>query len=263
MAVAGSVRIPIGVRRDAATLHDDEKESCSGNREDSDLGVRRDAATRLLQGHLMGQLVGRHSLRIVLFGDSISEVGRTPNWFGGASAPDRHWGTRLGVMLRKVFPGREFDILPFGIGGQNAYEGLGRVDWLGTLYPDLVLLEFGTNDCGWHPLPPEATALAIGAMIEAIRACYQAEVMVILPVGDNPLCSTMSHVAETRSAIAQAAAARNAPLVDLLPDMLSATKQGEWWGEFHNGKQDCHPSDAGHEIWAHAVFKVLRANLNM
>lgn len=210
----------------------------------------------------MRRLTEGHPIRIVLYGDSISEVGRTSGWFGGASAPDRHWGAHLGVMLRKEFHGRDFDILYFGIGGQNSYEGLGRMDWLGAMKPDVVLLEFGTNDCGWHPLPPEATALAIGAMIEGIRVCHKAEVIVVLPVGDNPSCSAMSHVRETRLAMAQAASVRNAPLVDIFPDMLIATEQGERWGEFHNGKQDCHPNDAGHQVWAKAIFEVLRDKVN-
>ncbi len=202
-------------------------------------------------------LASRKEVKIVMYGDSISEVGRTPNWFGGASSAEKNWGQRLGGMLRAKYPLCKFSVSNFGIGGQNAYEGLGRMDWLGQFKPDLVIIEFGTNDCAFHLLPPEVTGFAVGQMIDAIRAIHKADVMVVLPTGENPKCSGFMHLDETRCEIRKAADARDVQCVDILGNILKATDGGARWAEFHGGEKDCHPNDKGHEVWATAVFDAI------
>ena len=59
----------------------------------------------------------------------------------------RDTGAAISVPVGDVVKGHVFNVLGkpmdvahFAIGGQNAYEGLGRLDWLKPLEPDLVLV---------------------------------------------------------------------------------------------------------------------------
>jgi acyl-CoA thioesterase I len=200
-------------------------------------------------------------VRVVCYGDSISEVGRSPGYHGGATTPEKNWGQQLGGLLRQQWPKVAFTVLNFGIGGQNSYEGLGRLDWLAELKPDLVLIAFGANDCGYHYLIPTETGLAIKSMVEGVRGRYGADVMVLCSGGESPLQPSWQHADETIAATRQAATETKAPFVDIRAAVLQATDHGKRWSEFHNGIQDCHPNDRGHELWATTVFGVIRACL--
>jgi len=196
------------------------------------------------------------SATIVAYGDSISEVGRTPGWFGGASAADRNWAQQVGAILRSRCEDAKLIVRNFGIGGQNSYEALGRFDWLGPLDPDLVLVELGTNDCGWHPLPPECTYTAFKMLLEAMQ--YSGVEAVVLGLaGDNPLSSVFQHEDATREVIRGAAQSAGAPYIDLRSAILQATDNGVRWEDYHTGPSDCHPNDRGHRIWAEAIAKAL------
>jgi lysophospholipase L1-like esterase len=200
---------------------------------------------------------------VVAYGDSISEVGRTSHWFGGAASPQCNWAAVLVARLRQRFHRSRFNLAHFGIGGQNAFEGLGRLDWLGTLpalggeAPDLVLLEFGANDCGHHHLPPEATGEAIAALIDGVRARHGADVGVLGLAGDNPLQPRFRHPDETAEAIRRTAQEKGAPYADLRAAILRATEDGRRWSDFHLAPDNCHPNDAGHDVWAGAVHGSL------
>jgi lysophospholipase L1-like esterase len=199
---------------------------------------------------------------VVFYGDSISEVGRTPNYHGGATRPDRNWGAVLCARLSAAFPPLTFVERHFAIGGQNTYEGLGRVDWLTPLFPDLVFLAFGANDCGYHYLLPRETRLALESLIDGVRSRTQADVAVLSTVCFNPLQPANSeHVEETFAAQRAAAEAKQALFVDVRAAVMAATKQGERWAEYHNGAADCHPNDAGHALWAATAFEAVRPHL--
>ena len=205
------------------------------------------------------RLAAGKPVHIVLYGDSISEVGRTPNYFGGATCRDKNWGERLGALLGRRYRHARFRVSHFAIGGQNAYEGLGRLDWLTALKPDLVLIEFGANDCGWHFIPPAATGLAVGSLVEGIRARTSADVVIVIPGGDNPQSPTMRHLDQTLRALRRTAAVRQSPVVDVRAAILRATQNGRHWTAYHNGLQDCHPNDRGHAVWAQAACAAICA----
>jgi acyl-CoA thioesterase-1 len=215
----------------------------------------------MLLPHTAQVLREKKSLRIVCYGDSISEVGRSERWFGGATAPERNWGQQLGVLLRAAYPGVEIQVLHFGIGGHNAYEGLGRLDWLKEYQPDLVLVAFGANDTGWHPIPPEATKLALKTLTQWIKERHGADVMLLSSGGDNPQQPNLAHVAETVQGTREAADEAGAGFIDLRAATLRVTENGTRWTDYHNGPQDCHPNDAGHRFWAETVFAAMQAAL--
>ncbi len=198
-------------------------------------------------------------VRVVLYGDSISEVKK--GWNGGAKTPESNWGAVLVKKLHATYPDSAWSVHHFAIGGQNSYEGLGRLDWLEPFKPDLVLVAFGANDCGYHFLIPEETQLALTTLAGEIRKRFGADVVLLGTGGDNPLRPFFRHLDETLEAQRLAAAAADAPFVDLRNAVLRATENGIRWSDFHLAEGNCHPNDAGHAVWAEAAFNVLRSLL--
>jgi lysophospholipase L1-like esterase len=200
-------------------------------------------------------------VRVVLYGDSISEVGRTPSWHGGATAPALNWGACLGQLLTARYPGSAFPVAHFAIGGQNSYEGLGRLDGLAAFSPDLVLVAFGANDCGYHFLLPEETQLALTTLVQGIRARVDADCVLVGTGGDNPRHPGFRHLAETLAAQRQAAQELSVPYVDIRQAVLTATADGARWADCHLAADNCHPNDAGHRLWAECAYAVITAAL--
>lgn len=211
--------------------------------------------------HVNARLAANAPVHIVAYGDSISEVGRTPGFFGGASSAEMNWASQLQRLLAAAYPTAHFAMAHFGIGGQNSYEGYGRVDWLRPYQPDLVLVAFGANDAGWHQLPPEATRTALAALVEWIQAILHVDVLLLGAGGDNPHAPYLAHVDDTLAATRAAAEQRAVPYVDIRAAILAATANGACWEDYHSNRQDCHPNDAGHAVWARAVLDVLQREL--
>jgi len=206
-------------------------------------------------------LAENKAVRTVCYGDSISEVGRSPGWYGGATTAEGNWGHQFGRRMAAAHPRSRIDVVHFGVGGHNSYEGLGRLDWLGLLNPHLVLVEFGANDCGWHYLLPEETYLAQKTLAEWIRARHGADVVLVGCGGDNPARPSFCHLDETLAATRRAAQETGNLYVDLRTAVVAATQGGRLWTDFHNGEQDCHPNDAGHRLWGDTVFAAVEAVL--
>ena len=206
-----------------------------------------------------GLLAGKKPVRIVVYGDSISEV--KTGWNGGASSPRNNWADLVGRRLAADYPGSTIDVEHFAIGGQNTYEGLGRLDGLAAFKPDMAIVEFGANDCCYHYLISEETELALTSLVKGIRDRYGADVIVIGTAGDNPYKPLFRHTDETIAAQRAAAAAANVPFVDMRAADLSATDGGKRWAEFHLGEQNCHPNDKGHIVWANAAYDAIRTNI--
>jgi len=202
-------------------------------------------------------IADRKPVRVVLYGDSISEV--KPGWNGGAKTPEANWGSVLVKRLGEAHPGSTFTVHHFAVGGQNSYEGLGRLDYLGAFKPDLVLVAFGANDCCYHYLVPEETKLALTTLATEIRKRFGADVVLVGTGGDNPLKPFFKHLDQTIVAQRQATAEAKVPFVDMRAAAMKATEGGKRWGEFHLNAENCHPNDAGHAVWAGAALAVVRA----
>lgn len=197
-------------------------------------------------------------ITMVAYGDSICEVGRTPGYFGGADSAELNWAGQLQTLLIAAYPQQFIKVINFGVGGQNSYEGLGRLDYLPALNADLVMFEFGANDCGFHPIPPDASYLAIKSLSEGARVRYDMDVLIIIPGFFNPILSPPAHVLETAEAIRQAAIDTQTLVVDIRSAMLTATDQGQNWADYHNGASDCHPNNRGHALWGQTVSNSIK-----
>jgi lysophospholipase L1-like esterase len=219
--------------------------------------VRADDNVTMLLENFTEKLRDEKPVTIVAFGDSISEVGRSPNWHGGATRPENNWAQRLGSLLQRAYPKSPITIVNAGIGGQNAYEGLGRIDSLEALKPDLVLIEFGTNDCVFHFLEPEQTQLALTTLAQEIKRRWGADVALMSTAGDNPLAPFFKHRDETIEATRRAAGAAKVLFIEMRMPMLNATHNGERWAKYHLSTNNCHPNDEGHRVWAQTVFNAI------
>ncbi len=124
-----------------------------------------------------------------------------------------------------------------------------------------MLVEFGTNDGAYHPLPPEATALAVRTLVKGIMHDYGADVVVMGPGGDSPLDSERPYLQETIDQLRGVADETGAPFVDIRAAIIEATENGRRWSEFHPSGRNVHPNDRGHAVWAQAVFEVMRRNI--
>lgn len=208
-----------------------------------------------------GLIAENKPVRVVAYGDSISEV--KPGWNGGAKSPAANWAAVLVNRLGKKHPGSAFALHHFAIGGQNTYEGLGRLDGLEAQTPDLVLVAFGANDCCHHFLEPDETKQALGALVADIRTRVAADVVVVGTGGDNPRMPFFRHLDATLAAQRAAADEAGVPFVDVRAAILEATAGGHRWADFHLAADNCHPSDAGHAIWAEAALRTIEAGLAM
>ena len=204
-------------------------------------------------------LDARKPVCVVIYGDSISEVKK--GWNGGAKTPEANWGAVLVKRLGQAYPASTFTVHHFAIGGQNSYEGLGRLDGLEEFKPDLVLVAFGANDCCHHYLIPEETKLAQATLATEIRKRFGADAILVSTGGDNPLKPFFKHLDETLAAQREAAAEAKVPFVDMRAAILKATENGKRWAEFHFNEENCHPTDKGHEVWAEAAFCVVQKSL--
>lgn len=93
-------------------------------------------------------------MRIVFLGDSVTE-----GWFDIFAKPDGGIdGTKdaescyvnlVGNRLKEHFPNREIEVINAGVGGNNAGDGLARLekDVIGKS-PDIAVVCFGLNDVG-------------------------------------------------------------------------------------------------------------------
>lgn len=198
-------------------------------------------------------------IRVVVYGDSISEVKK--GWNGGASAPEKNWAAVLVKLLGDAHPDSTFTVHHFAIGGQNSYEGLGRIDGLEAFKPDLVLVAFGANDCSYHFLIPEETKLALATLASEIPKRFGADVVMVGTGGDNPMKPFFRHLDDTLKAQKEAAAEAKTPFVDVRAAILAATDNGKRWAEFHFNADNCHPTDKGHQAWADAAFRGVQSAL--
>ncbi len=206
------------------------------------------------------RITAKKSVCVVLYGDSISEVKK--GWNGGATSPAKNWGAILVNKLRAAYPDSAFSLHHFAVGGQNSYEGLGRLNYLEPFKPNLVLIAFGANDCCHHFLEPAETKSALTALAVETTNRFGADVVLVGTGGDNPLQPFFRHLKETLEAQRAAAEAAKVPFVDMRQAMLAVTENGQRWAEYHLSEKDCHPNDRGHEIWAATAHAVLLSELS-
>ncbi len=106
---------------------------------------------------------------VVSFGDSITK--------GWPYQPHELNGSRGGPfplelerLLRLQNPGSDIVVRNYGIGGENTFESVSRLNGvLANTRPNWVTIMIGTNDL-WTGISPNSTAANIGFMVDRVRA---------------------------------------------------------------------------------------------
>ena len=197
-------------------------------------------------------------MKLVFFGDSITEAGR-----------DLSDPTDLGEgyvkiaagKLRPLFPDVDFEILNFGVGGDRTVELLARVGEVTAVKPDVVVLEVGVNDV-WRRFTDEeiVTEEQFGrnysAIVDALKECGAKIILVepyVLDVKDKrrfrPYLNTYIAV------IREIARRENLPLVPL-DEIFNGVTRDIKPAEF--AEDGVHPTHRGCRYIADLIIKELK-----
>jgi lysophospholipase L1-like esterase len=200
----------------------------------------------------------REPLCVGIYGDSISDIDRFPSWHGGASCRERHYAQVFRALATREWDLPNLTIRYYGIGGQNTYEGLGRIFTLRDVPLDLTVVAFGANDLGHHPLTPEQSATALRAMLNGLRAQIGTEPIVMASSSGGPEFERWPMVAPFIAMQRRISEECAAPFVDTNAALLERLAQGDPWTTFFPVHTDCHPNDAGHALWGEQLFLAVK-----
>ena len=107
------------------------------------------------------------AINIVCFGDSVTH-GDFGACYGNLSdiSVFGAYPAKLHRMLETICPGRTFNVINSGIGGENATTALPRFERdVLSHHPDLVIIAFGVNDFG----SKEVYLLSLGTMFDKLN----------------------------------------------------------------------------------------------
>jgi lysophospholipase L1-like esterase len=210
---------------------------------------------------------------IVAFGDSNTQGVSEHN----LTEPSTVYHRVLQEFLEEFYPTTTFSVLNAGVAGDSAKGALTRIERdIVRHQPDLVLVAFGTNDCGAGRDFQSEFTQALTRIISQIRQQTEADIVLLTPpfmatremasvhpehqrhTGDitrNQKEGILAHYVE---GIRETARDQKVVLADVYRewDRLSAAKvDTNLW--LNNGLN--HPDRRGHRVAAHVVFQALLA----
>jgi acyl-CoA thioesterase-1 len=125
------------------------------------------------------RLQGNDSVIIVAFGDSVTQGATSIR----ARDPESVYHNQLKRLLENRHPDVTFSVINSGTGGDEAPDGLARIDRSVIRFsPDLVLIQFGLNDCVNRGLAGMRDfKLAIAGIVGRIQQQTEAEIVLLTP----------------------------------------------------------------------------------
>jgi len=196
------------------------------------------------------------SLRVVLFGDSISAGGNATALY---DVPPRQppYGTRVVAGLREAF-GADVAYTNLSVGGMDSVWGVRQIESVALLEPELAILAWGMNDAsGGRSV--EELAGNVAAQMKAVRAAQpEADLVLVAGMWGNPewTAARPDLYPRYRDALAELAAADDgvalADLTTLWGWMLRRKRFVDLTGNGVN-----HPNDFGHALYADVVTAAI------
>ena len=176
-------------------------------------------------------------ITILALGDSLTT--------GYGLAAEASFASRLEQILNRE--GGDVRVIDGGVSGDTAYDGLRRIDRLLAHNPDLVIVEFGTND--WYSgLPVEESKANLARIIDK---CKNAGALVLLTGVRSLSGQGDEYDAEFHNLYQELAREKQVPL---MPDFLPGIP-----GNLELTLPDgLHPNEAGVDAIVAAVLPVLR-----
>lgn len=200
-------------------------------------------------------------MKIVFFGDSITEAGR--------NAFDEH---DLGVgyvkiaagKLRLLYPETQFEILNRGVGGDRTSELLARVQTdVVNEHPDVVIMQVGINDvwCRFSlgvEITPEAFRANYQGLVNAVKSTGAKLILIqpfVLPMTDKQRFRPFLN--KFLAVIGEIAKAEKLPLIPM-DEIFTGVTQDIGFGPEQFTVDGVHPTHRGCRYIADQVIKELR-----
>ncbi len=167
-------------------------------------------------------------MKIVFFGDSVSDAGR--NHFDESDLGSGYVKIAAG-KLRLMYPDREIVVLNRGVGGDRTEQLVERVqkDVLEE-NPDVVVLQIGVNDA-WHrfvigvDVTPEQFRERYSYLVKTIKEGGAQLILLqpfVLPIGDKP--RLRPYLNRFNAIISEIAEAENVPLIPMDEIFMGVTQ---------------------------------------
>jgi acyl-CoA thioesterase I len=200
-------------------------------------------ATSALPAALAQRLEAGGTLSFVGLGDSL-----THGWMVGRGFFDR----ACDALVERQ-PALVLARVNAGVPGDTAFGGLGRVGSLLAAGPDLVLVQFGLNDC-FSGERPDVYQRHLGRIVQEVRDASAFPVLgTSCPLSS---ASAMRVAAPFYRAMREVGASERVLVADTCAHWLEAESRGEvprrlWQPD------GVHPTDAGHALMARGLVRAL------
>jgi len=203
---------------------------------------------------LMKKLKNSESLKIVLFGDSISAGGNASGVTGAKPfMPD--YGQLVVNELHSVY-GSDIAYKNHSVGGTASGWGLENIAVVANEKPDLVILGFGMNDASGRVTPAQFKA-NIQNQMEAIRKVQSdTEFILVATMTANPEWTASSPDLYPLYRDELGTLCENGViLADVTSIWIEILKRKSFASMTGNGVN--HPNDFGHRIYAQVILALL------
>jgi len=160
---------------------------------------------------------------------------------------------RFGEGLQQRFPSARLEFHNFGVPGDTVFDGLARLEPVLAVHPDLVVVQFGINDC-FSGVYRHEFQETLGILVDRLQ---QAGALVLLATS-NPLRAPVDQdaVRHFYTAIREVGRSRGAPVAHL-DQLWVAHTTAAAGAEGLYQPDGVHPSDAGHEILALGLLNLF------
>jgi acyl-CoA thioesterase-1 len=200
------------------------------------------------------KLMNKLPLKVVLFGDSISEGGNASG-FTGAKPFMPPYGQLVANELQKFY-GSEITYKNHSVGGTASGWGLQSIKIVADEIPDLVILAFGMNDASGR-VSPEQFITNIQKQMEAVREA-QPDVEFILVAtmtGNSEWTASAPDLYPIYRDKLGALCKDGVILADVTSIWIELLKRKSFASLTGNGVN--HPNDFGHRIYAQVILSLL------
>jgi acyl-CoA thioesterase I len=174
---------------------------------------------------------------VVAFGNSLTA--------GAGVDPARNYPARLQAKIDA--DGYRYRVVNAGVSGDITSQGLDRIESVVSLYPAVVIVEFGAND-GLRGLPVETIRLNLEAIIKRLQA---AGAKIVLAGMEIPPNYGPQYTRSFRGIFPALASANHVPLIPFFLDRVGGRPE-------LNQEDGIHPTAEGYDIVVENVWKVLR-----
>lgn len=179
---------------------------------------------------------------IAVLGDSLAE--------GLGLDPEQNFPARLQAKLDAA--GYTYRVVNLGVSGDTTSGGLGRLDYLLSLKPAVVILELGGND-GLRGVDAKSTKANLEQMIVRSKA---AGARVLLAGMTLPPNYGAAYIKEFEDVYTSLARKHDVPLIPFLMEEIRAKMMEGGRGLMQ--RDGIHPTASGHELIAGTVFDAVK-----